>query len=54
MHLSNGSTYNLGLRPREGHPRRSTYARRIFRPAVDGQHQATSRRPGRVLIVDAA
>lgn len=49
-----GSGRHVFLRPRGGHHRRSTYARRVFRPAVDGQHHASRGQPGTVVIADTA
>jgi hypothetical protein len=37
-----------------GHHRRSNFARRIFRPAVDGRYQPANGRPGRLVIADAS
>jgi integrase len=51
--LHGGSGQYLFLSPDGGHHRRSNYARRVFRPACDGRHQATGSRPARVVIADA-
>jgi hypothetical protein len=37
-----------------GHHRRSNFARRIFRPAVDGRYQPARGQPGRLVITDAS
>jgi integrase len=49
-----GSGRYVFLGPDGGHYRRSNYARRVFRPASDGRHQAAAGRPVRLVIVDAA
>jgi hypothetical protein len=49
-----GSGRYVFLRPGAGHYRRSTFARRVFRPAVDGQHQRATGRPGNLVIADAS
>ncbi|MCW2908782.1 MAG: LacI family transcriptional regulator, partial [Actinomycetia bacterium] len=36
-----------------GHYRRSNYARRVFRPACDGRHEAKDGRPPKLVIADA-
>ena len=41
------------LGPDGGHYRRSNYARRVFRPACDGRHEAAPGRPARLVIADA-
>ncbi len=43
----------LFLGPDGGHPRRSNYARRVFRPACDGQTADAPGRTARVIITDA-
>ena len=48
-----GSGRYVFLGPDGGHYRRSNYARRVFRPACDGRHEATPSRPGRLIIADA-
>jgi hypothetical protein len=40
--------------PDGGHHRRSNYARRVFRPACDGRHEATSKSPERFVIADTS
>ena len=42
------------LGPDGGHPRRSNYARRVFRPACDGRYQPQPSKPPRLTIVDAS
>lgn len=37
-----------------GHRRRSNFARRIFRPAVDGRYQPAKGQPARLVITDAS
>ena len=41
------------LGPDGGHYRRSNYARRVFRPACDGQYEPGPGRPARLVIADA-
>ena len=41
------------LSPDGGHPRRSNYARRVFRPACDGRYEGSPGREGRLVIADA-
>lgn len=48
-----GSGRYVFLGPDGVHYRRSNYARRVFRPACDGRHEATPSRPARVVIADA-
>ena len=48
-----GSGRYLFLGPDGGHFRRSNYARRVFRPACDGRHEASSGHPGKLVIADA-
>ena len=48
-----GSGQYIFLGPDGGHYRRSNYARRVFRPASDGRHEATPSRPARAIITDA-
>jgi integrase len=47
-----GSGRYVFLGPDGGHYRRSNYARRVFRPACDGRHEAGSGRPARLIIAD--
>jgi len=47
-----GSGQYVFLGPDGGHYRRSNYARRVFRPACDGRHEAAPGRPGRLVIAD--
>ena len=49
-----GSGQYVFLGPDGGHPRRSNYARRVFRPACDGRYQAQPSKPPRLTIVDAS
>ena len=49
-----GSGQYVFLGPDGGHPRRSNYARRVFRPACDGRYQAQPTKPPRLTIVDAS
>lgn len=44
-----GDTY-LFLGPEGGHPRRSTYGRRVIRPAADGMHPATTDKGGKPMM----
>lgn len=44
----------LFLGPKHGHHRRSTFARRIFRPAADGWYLAAGKRPAMPVLVDAS
>ena len=48
-----GSGRYLFLGPDGGHYRRSNYARRVFRPACDGRHEAASSRRAKLAIADA-
>ena len=48
-----GSGRYVFLGPDGGHHRNSNYARRFFRPACDGRHQAANGSPGRLVVVDA-
>ena len=48
-----GSGHYVFLGPDGGHYRRSNYARRVFRPACDGRHEAASGRAARLVIADA-
>ncbi len=48
-----GSGRYLFLGPDGGHYRRSNYARRIFRPASDGRHEAIPSHPARLIVTDA-
>ena len=48
-----GSGRYVFLGPDGGHYRRSNYARRIFRPACDGRHEAKDGRPPKLVIADA-
>ena len=48
-----GSGQYVFLGPDGGHYRRSNYARRVFRPACDGRHEASSGQPGKLVIADA-
>jgi integrase len=48
-----GSGRYLFLGPDGGHYRRSNYARRVFRAACDGRHEASSGQPGKLVIADA-
>ena len=48
-----GSGRYIFLGPDGGHYRRSNYARRVFRPASDGRHEATPSRPARAIVTDA-
>ncbi len=48
-----GSGRYVFLGPDGGHYRRSNYARRVFRPACDGRHEAAGDRPGKLVIADA-
>ncbi len=48
-----GSGRYVFLGPDGGHYRRSNYARRVFRPACDGRHEAASAQPGKLVIADA-
>jgi len=47
-----GSGQYVFLGPDGGQYRRSNYARRVFRPACDGRHEATPSRTGRLVIAD--
>jgi hypothetical protein len=47
-----GSGRYVFLGPDGGHYRRSNYARRVFRPACDGRHEAASGHPGKLVIAD--
>ncbi len=47
-----GSGQYLFLGPDGGHYRRSNYARRVFRPACDGRHEAANGQPAKVVIAD--
>jgi hypothetical protein len=47
-----GSGRYVFLGPDGGHYRRSNYARRVFRPACDGRHEAANGRPAKVVIAD--
>jgi hypothetical protein len=47
-----GSGQYVFLGPDGGHYRRSNYARRVFRPACDGRHEATPGRTARLVIAD--
>jgi integrase len=47
-----GSGRYVFLGPDGGHYRRSNYARRVFRPACDGRHEAAPDRPARLVITD--
>jgi integrase len=47
-----GSGHYVFLGPDGGHYRRSNYARRVFRPACDGRHEAAPGRPARLVIAD--
>ena len=49
-----GSGHYVFPGPGGGHPRRSNYGRRVFRPACDGRYQAQSGKPPRVAIADAS
>ena len=49
-----GSGQYVFLGPDGGHPRRSNYARRVFRPACDGRYQPQPTKPPRLTIVDAS
>ena len=49
-----GSGHYVFLGPDGGHPRRSNYARRVFRPACDGRYQPQPSKPPRLTIVDAS
>jgi integrase len=49
-----GSGRYLFTGPDGGHPRRSNYARRIFRPACDGRHEPVGGNPGKLVIVEGA
>ena len=49
-----GSGQYVFLGPDGGHPRRSNYARRVFRPACDGRYQPQPTKPSLLTIVDAA
>ena len=49
-----GSGQYVFLGPDGGHPRRSNYARRVFRPACDGRYQPQPAKPPRLTIVDAS
>jgi hypothetical protein len=48
-----GSGRYIFLGPDGGDYRRSNYARRVFRPACDGRHEASSGQPGKLVIADA-
>ena len=48
-----GSGRYLFLGPDGGHYRRSNYGRRVFRPACDGRHEASSGHPRKLVIADA-
>jgi integrase len=48
-----GSCRYVFLGPDGGHYRRSNYARRVFRPACDGRHEAKDGRPPKLVIADA-
>jgi hypothetical protein len=48
-----GSGRYVFLGPDGGHYRRSNYARRVFRPACDGRHEAKDGRPPKLVIADA-
>jgi hypothetical protein len=48
-----GSGRYVFLGPDGGHYRRSNYARRVFRPACDGRHEASSSQPGKLVIANA-
>jgi hypothetical protein len=48
-----GSDRYVFLGPDGGHYRRSNYARRVFRPACDGRHEAKDGRPPKLVIADA-
>ena len=47
-----GSGQCVFLGPDGGHYRRSNYARRVFRPACDGRHEAKDGRPPKLVIAD--
>ena len=47
-----GSGRYVFLGPDGGHYRRSNYARRVFRPACDGRHEAANGRPAKLVIAD--
>jgi hypothetical protein len=49
-----GSGQYVFLGPDGGHPRRSNYARRVFRPACDGRYQPQPSKAPRLTIVDAS
>lgn len=48
-----GTEKYLFLGPKGGHHRRSTFARRIMRPAADGWYPAASKKPATPVLVDA-
>src|SRR5215472_15945879 len=48
-----GSGRYAFLGPDGGHYRRSNYARRVFRPACDGRHEAAAGCAARLVIADA-
>ena len=48
-----GSGRYVFLGPDGGHHRRSNYARRIFRPACDGQYPAANGKLGKLVLADA-
>jgi hypothetical protein len=47
-----GSGHSVFLGSDGGHYRRSNYARRVFRPASNGRHEAAPGRPARLVIAD--
>jgi integrase len=49
-----GSGRHLFTGPDGGHPRRSNYARRVFRPACDGRYEPQQGKPGNLVIIDGA
>jgi hypothetical protein len=49
-----GDDLLLGCGPRRGHPDRSGYGERYFRPAADGWCPARKDRPARPVLVDAS
>jgi integrase len=49
-----GSGYYAFLGPDGGHPRRSNYARRVFRPACDGRYHPGTGQPARLVIAEAS
>jgi integrase len=50
--LHGGGGRYVFLGPDGGHYRRSNYARRVFRPACDGHHEAAGDRPNKLVIAD--